>query len=906
MKNSIKNTWELFKLDWQRIFKNPLTFLLIIALMIIPSLYAWFNIAALWDPYANTKDISIAVYSDDKTVDVMDKEINIGDKIIKNLKKNKTVGWRFVDSKKELDKGVQSGKYYGGIYLPQNFSANLTSFVNGDIKKPEIKYSVNQKINAIAPKITDKGAGAIKDTISTQFVETVSDTLLKTFNEVGYDLDSNLASINKVSGKVLELDDNLDKIDDYTKELIEVNKNMPEYKDKLAKANEFIDYMPELNKMGDKIVDLNKRVPELKESGKVVLDLKNKIPEIENAGKQIAMVDEDFDQVVEIMDSAITEANRGLDVIQQAQEVLPEVENMAKTANEVVPEISASASKINDALPEVASGIGSGLTIVTLVSHDISEANRNLANILSDDQAIDEKKASIAKVLNTMSMSTHRMTEVIESTVSTMDALEQWSGRNNLSPMINRLSDIQSTLMLLENRNNDVTNNIDRLSTDELANRLADISDLAADISTGVDSIDPSSMQKEISSIIDGVQDTLGSAEKITNKIVDEDMVGQLDTLLDNTSKTITQAIEMLEKYQKELPDVKNEIHSANEILNGNMSTIVGGINKAADVYEHDLPELEKKLDKAADFVKSDLPKLENDLTKTLKVANDKFPEVEEALTTATKMIENDWPNMRKGIHKAADFIRKGKKEIDLKEVIKVLKADAKAESDFIANPVKIDQKNVYPVPNNGSASSPFYTALCLWVGAVLFSSIATTDFHLSERAKKKYSMRQQFLARMATFLVVAFFQALIVSLGNLWLLGIYAVNPVYTVTFALLVGLVFMTMVYVLVSLAGNLGKGAAVIILVLSISGGGGNYPIEMSGKFFQFINPLLPFTHAVNLLREPVGGIYWPNTSKALIILILIGIGFFAIGFFLFPKVKGFFKGLNDKLKEGHILH
>lgn len=125
MKQKFKNVFELYKLDWRRIYDNKLTFLLIIALMIIPSLYAWFNIAALWDPYSNTKDIAIAVYSDDETAEVLGQTVNIGDKIIDGLKDNDKVGWQFVKSKSELDKGVQSGKYYGGIYLPKDFSENL-------------------------------------------------------------------------------------------------------------------------------------------------------------------------------------------------------------------------------------------------------------------------------------------------------------------------------------------------------------------------------------------------------------------------------------------------------------------------------------------------------------------------------------------------------------------------------------------------------------------------------------------------------------------------------------------------------------------------------------------------------------------------------------------------------------
>lgn len=124
--------------------------------MIIPSLYAWFNIKALWDPYSNTGELPIAVYSDDQTATFQDKSVNIGDEVLKNLKKNKQLGWRFVDSKKELDKGVQSGKYFAGIYLPKDFSKDLLSFTSGDINKPKIEYSINEKLMQLRRKLRQK------------------------------------------------------------------------------------------------------------------------------------------------------------------------------------------------------------------------------------------------------------------------------------------------------------------------------------------------------------------------------------------------------------------------------------------------------------------------------------------------------------------------------------------------------------------------------------------------------------------------------------------------------------------------------------------------------------------------------------------------------------------------------
>ena len=199
----IKKIFQLYRIDWKRIGKNPVALFLVIALMILPSLYAWFNIKALWDPYGNTKDLPIAVYSADEGAKLKETQIHIGEEVIENLRKNDQLGWRFVSSKEQVTNGVQSGKYYAGIYLPPEFSEDLLSFIKGDIKKTAINYYFNGKINAIATKITEKGATSVQEEISRQFIETTSGTLLEVFNAIGYTLEDNLVSINKVKNLIL-------------------------------------------------------------------------------------------------------------------------------------------------------------------------------------------------------------------------------------------------------------------------------------------------------------------------------------------------------------------------------------------------------------------------------------------------------------------------------------------------------------------------------------------------------------------------------------------------------------------------------------------------------------------------------------------------------------------------------
>ncbi|MDT2831228.1 YhgE/Pip domain-containing protein [Vagococcus carniphilus] len=908
MKRRIRNVLELYHLDWKRIYQNKLTFVLIIALMFIPSLYAWFNIAALWDPYSNTGDIKIAIYSDDVTAEVLDQKVNIGDQILDNLKDNDTLGWQFVKSKDELDKGVKSGKYYAGIYLPKNFSENLVSFVNGDIKHPEIDYSVNQKINAIAPKISDKGAGTIKDTISKEFVETVSKTLMEVLNEIGFNLDSNLPSIKKMTSKVLEIDDNLDEIDGYTKEVVELNKKMPELKGKLNQANDFVGMIPEVNQMTGKVLTLNQKMPEIEKYGDIVYQVQGKIPEIENAGRQINQIDQDFDQVVKMMDEAINEANKGLGIISDAQKVLPEVSELVKTANGVIPDIKNNLNEVQKALPNIASGVNSGIKIVQVISNETIVITDGIIELIDKNELAPDEKAQIKADLQKLSGRLDAQSAMIQSIIDTVQNLQELTGSHNLDGLISQLQSAKNVIDGAKQRVDNVLANFDALaeSPQQLAQALAAIKAEAVNINSVVSNINVGAIESEVNALINKAQSMLTNAGNITNSIINENLINRIDQLMTSTSATITNAVGFLESYKKELPAIQQEIHSANVLLNGNMNLIIGGINDGASFFRNDFPMLKNKLNKASGFIQNDLPGIETDVQKTMKMVNEKAPKFEKALSEATDLINNDWPKIKDSIGKASDLIRKGEEDVNLEEIIKYLKNDANSESNFISSPVKVKQTDVYPVPNYGSASTPFYTALCLWVGAVLFSSIASTKFNLDEEQKKKYSKRQQFLGRMMTYLTVGFFQALIVTLGNQWLLGSYTKNPIWNLIFALFIDFAFMMMVYVLVGLFDNLGKGIAIIILVLSISAGGGNFPIEMSGPFFRAIHPYIPFTHAVNLLRESVGGIYWPSALKAISILLGVTIAFFIAGYILYPKADRLFRKINDNLKKGHILH
>ena len=149
----MRNIITIFKRDIRVIFKNPIPLIITLGVAILPSLYAWVNIAASWDPYSNTSTIPIAVVNNDIGTELNDKYMNIGDEVIENLKENDSIGWKFTTSK-EAELGVIDSTYYASIEIPEDFSEKLTSLISENPEKPTIIYKVDTKENPVANKIT--------------------------------------------------------------------------------------------------------------------------------------------------------------------------------------------------------------------------------------------------------------------------------------------------------------------------------------------------------------------------------------------------------------------------------------------------------------------------------------------------------------------------------------------------------------------------------------------------------------------------------------------------------------------------------------------------------------------------------------------------------------------------------
>ena len=171
----------MIKQEWKNILKNHWIQIVLVALILIPSIYTVVFLGSMWDPYGNSGDLPVAVVNKDKAVEYNDKKLDVGDQLVKKLKDNDSLDFHFVNSK-EANKGLKNGDYYMVITIPSNFSKNATTLLDKNPKKMVLNYTTNPGTNYVASKMDDSAIAKIKAEVSASVTKTYAETI---FTSIG-------------------------------------------------------------------------------------------------------------------------------------------------------------------------------------------------------------------------------------------------------------------------------------------------------------------------------------------------------------------------------------------------------------------------------------------------------------------------------------------------------------------------------------------------------------------------------------------------------------------------------------------------------------------------------------------------------------------------------------------------
>ena len=650
-------------------------------------MYAWPNILSSWDPYGHTNNIKVAVTSEDDGATVDGKELNLGKSLVEGLKNNKNLDWQFVSNKQEAEDGVRIGNYYASIVVPKNFSQDMTSVSRTEPQRATIEYTVNEKINAISPKITNSGASAIANNISKNFVETANGIIFEKLHEAGIKFEENLPSIEKAKEEIFKLNDNFSTYESTLSELI----------------------------------------------GKV---------------------------------------EYGYNILNNVQNTLPEIDRVATNSIMIADK--------------------AGITI-----NNIQGFNERLLPIINNHLNVVEEVSKEANVIAKELQQKPDKTEEIKARQKALD---------------NRLQASTERLQLVKN----IFEYFNKLSSERLFNnQLERVTTLSNDITT-------------IKEVNNNIYNKMDHYDEIADTVKEE--------FVNKSSRVNEVSSNMNSKLNVEVAPLISQVLSKAEINIDKVSGIIAGA-------QGELPAVERKLSETEVKISSAYGKLLS--------------------------LQAHIPSAKSKIQRLTDEIKKADSGIDKNQLFNLLKVDYKQQAEFFANPVKLQENKLYHIENYGSAMTPFYTVLSIWVGSLLMSSLLTTKV---EDEEKKYKPYQKYFGRGLLFVIISLFQTLIITLGDMYVLGTQATSPYRFVLYALLISLLFSSIIYTIVCILGNVGKAVCIVLLVLQLGSSGGTFPIQMTSEFFQALYPKVPFTYSIGLLREAVGGVYIPAVERDIKILFI----------------------------------
>ena len=185
----MRNIWTVFKTDIRTLSRCFFACVVVVAIALLPSLYAWLNIYSNWDPYGNTGGISIAVASlDEGYTDEDGVYENKGQDVVDDLREATSINWVIVDTEEQAKGGVESGDYYAAVVIDKEFSRNMFRMLTDWTGKPAITYYENAKKNAVATKITDTAVETLKRSISENYLEVVIGGIMEQGNLLAEDL----------------------------------------------------------------------------------------------------------------------------------------------------------------------------------------------------------------------------------------------------------------------------------------------------------------------------------------------------------------------------------------------------------------------------------------------------------------------------------------------------------------------------------------------------------------------------------------------------------------------------------------------------------------------------------------------------------------------------------------------
>ena len=826
------------------------------AIVLIPTIYTTLFLGSMWDPYGNVDQLPVAVVNNDKSVDYEGKTLAVGDELVDKLKENDQLDFHFVSADK-AEKGIADGTYYMVITIPSDFSENASTLMDDEPKKMELQYATNPGTNYIASKMSETALAKIQKEVSESVTKEYTETIFDQMGTVGDGMSDAADGALQIKDGVSDLQDgnttitdNLKLLSDSTLTFVDGAKTLQSglqtYTDGVATVNSGAQTlsggMDQLASGAGTLAD-----------GAVALS--------DGSGTLSSGVNSYTDGVAAAYSGAQTLSGNS-----------SQLQNGAASLTSGAAQLQAGSAQMTAGLQTLSDSLGSSLSAenlqqmeqlnagLTQLQQGIDTLNTTLQNTsMPDTSALTQALTASLTAIGTSAQDAGAQLQSLQSALTTMTQTEVFQSLDAASQqqLLSCFSEPMTALATdVSNIGTQVTGLSQTLQGTDLSSSAAAMDQLKTSVSalaTGADQALPGA-QQAISTLSGGLQSVQSAvnAQLIPGSQTLEAGLDQLangsSTLdsnagalvggassLDDGAKTLANSVPTLTDAVSQLQNGAAQLSDGTAELAANNATLVGGASQLTD---------------GAGQIQDGASKLA-----------DGSVELGDGLV----QLSNGAVTLQTSLADGADEVN----SIDTTD----------KTYDMFSAPVMTNETYETAVPTNGNAMAAYMMSVGLWVSGLAFC-VMLSPYHQKIGNRKA---GKAWLLTLAKLWAMGLLQAVLMILCLSWINGFQPEYMGKTLIIACLASIAFLTLEYCVNFFLDIIGDFILLVFMVLQLSGCAGTYPLELSDKFYQVLNPFMPFTYTVHGFRSGIAsGLDITTDCVVLAVIAVVFAGLLLAGF------------------------
>ena len=803
----------MIKQEWKNILKNHWIQIVLVALILIPSIYTVVFLGSMWDPYGNSGDLPVAVVNKDKAVEYNDKKLDVGDQLVKKLKDNDSLDFHFVNSK-EANKGLKNGDYYMVITIPSNFSKNATTLLDKNPKKMVLNYTTNPGTNYVASKMDDSAIAKIKAEVSASVTKTYAETIF--------------TSIGTMSDGFAEASDGTQQLSDGMTQLEDGNKTISDNLKVLASSS--LTFKDGTNTLTKGLKDYTNGVVTVNNG---IYQLKTGVGALGSATPTLASGVSDLNTGAQALNKGVSDYTAG-------------VSQALAGANQLVEnntELNAGVKALGEGAEKLVAGNQQVVDGVKKLQENLETSKKTMAASQDSLTQLSDGKTSLdnyATLIKTLNASGDAQKQGISSKLLTsgMSRAEiDAYGLTNYFPVDKYKDGVASYMDSVATYTTGASTAINTLSSSTKSS-LNDL-DVALNGGTLTDGT------KVPTGLVSGTQTVQAGLNEVNAKVnggkyVTVDNDGNIKQVTVDSKDALVAGVQAYTAGVDSLQKGLTQIADNNTALTSGATALADGTSK----LNSNVPELTKGIT----ALTSGVDQLATG-TSTLVSNNATLMNGANQLSDGASKLAAGSDTLGDGIKSAADGVT------TLNDALKSGAEESKIDStdkttDMVATPVETSHKEISKVENNGHAMAPYMMSVGLYVTCLAFALMYPIRHGI-----KKAENAWKYWASKATVMYTVSTLAAIVMVTALRLInGFEPVNLGLTYLLAILVS-AFMSLVMLLSLTTGFIGDFLLLVFMIVNLGGSAGTYPLDTGPAIYKAIHKFVPYTYSVDGFRKTI---------------------------------------------------